>query len=89
MSRAIDVHPLSVTFMVLTMGTLFGVIGALLAVPTIVIIKTLYQELYQARHPSDAAALETRSHRLVSDAAAPDAAPKTAISRPLGGEDSA
>jgi putative permease len=87
MSRAVDVHPLSVTFMVLTMGTLFGVIGALLAVPAIVILKTLYQELYQARHPSDAAALETRSHRLVSDAAAPDAAPETAGFRRPGGED--
>lgn len=87
MSRAVDVHPLSVTFMVLAMGTLFGVIGALLAVPTIVIIKTLYQELYQARHASDSASLETRSHRLVSDAATPGAAPETGVSRRLGGED--
>jgi putative permease len=70
MSRALDVHPLSVTFMVLAMGTLFGVIGALLAVPTIVVIKTLYQELYQARHVSDPEALERQSHRVVSDQAA-------------------
>jgi putative permease len=70
MSRALDVHPLSVTFMVLAMGTLFGVIGALLAVPTIVVIKTLYQELYQTRHVSDPEALERQSHRVVSDQAA-------------------
>jgi putative permease len=89
MSRAIDVHPLSVTFMVLTMGTLFGVIGALLAVPAIVIIKTLYQELYQARHPSDAAALETRSHRLVSDAAGDARKQTPADKTPDASEDSA
>jgi putative permease len=78
MSRAVDIHPLSVTFMVLAMGTLFGVLGALLAVPSIVILKTLYQELYQARHVSDADTLEARSERLVSDQAAPDAAAETA-----------
>jgi predicted PurR-regulated permease PerM len=78
MSRAVDVHPLSVTFMVLAMGTLFGVIGALLAVPAIVILKTLYQELYEMRHVSDADTLQARSERLVSDQAAPDVTSETA-----------
>jgi predicted PurR-regulated permease PerM len=63
----VDVHPVSVTFAVLVMGSIFGVIGALIAVPTIVIIKTIYQELYQNRQVRDAKELEAESERIVNE----------------------
>jgi putative permease len=78
MSRTLDLHPLSVTFMVLVMGTMFGVVGAIIAVPTTVIIKTLYQELYLTNQVRDREALEEQSERLVSEEAAPDAEAETA-----------
>lgn len=67
MARAVDVHPLSVTFMVLAMGALFGVVGALIAVPAIVVLKTLYQELYLTRHPGDPEVLAAQSDRIVAE----------------------
>jgi putative permease len=78
MSRTLDLHPLSVTFMVLVMGTMFGVVGAIIAVPLTVVIKTLYQELYQVRQVGDAEKLEAQSERVVSDEAAPDVEEQTA-----------
>jgi predicted PurR-regulated permease PerM len=67
MSRTLDLHSLSVTFMVLAMGALFGVVGAILAVPTTVVIKTLYQELYLADRVRDPDLLEAQSERVISD----------------------
>lgn len=67
MSRTLDLHPLSVTFMVLAMGTLFGVVGAIVAVPATVILKTLYQELYRVRQVGETEALEAQSEHVVSD----------------------
>jgi predicted PurR-regulated permease PerM len=67
MSRTLDLHPLSVTFMVLVMGTLFGVVGAILAVPATVVIKTLYQELYLADRVPNPELLEAQSERLIAD----------------------
>jgi putative permease len=67
MARAVDVHPLSVTFMMLAMGALLGVIGALIALPTVVVIKTLYQELYLKQYVSDPEAVAAQSDRIVGE----------------------
>jgi putative permease len=85
MSRTLDLHPLSVTFMVLVMGAMFGVVGAIIAVPTTVIIKTLYQELYLTNQVTDRQELEEQSERLVSEEAAPDAEAETAAA-PMSSE---
>lgn len=69
MSRTLDLHPLSVTFMVLVLGTLYGAIGAIIAVPATVVIKTLYQELYLARQVHDVSELEARSERVLAEEA--------------------
>jgi predicted PurR-regulated permease PerM len=53
------------------MGALFGVIGALIAVPVTVVIKTLYQELYLERHAADPRALAAQSERIVAENASP------------------
>ncbi|MCC2672112.1 MAG: putative permease, partial [Armatimonadetes bacterium] len=53
MGQSLDLHPLSVTFTVLVMGALFGLIGAIIAVPVCAIVKVCWQEFYLApRHPN-------------------------------------
>src|SRR5262249_321112 len=73
MSRTVDLHPLSIAFVLLVMGALFGLLGALLAVPSALIIKTLYQELYQSRQEIAVGALEAQSERLISERATVEA----------------
>lgn len=85
MSRTLDLHPLSVTFMVLVMGAMFGIVGAIIAVPTTVVIKTLYQELYLTNEVRDPEALEEQSERLVSDEGIPDAEEEAAAA-PMSSE---
>jgi len=85
MSRAVDLHPLSVAFMMLVMGALFGVLGAILAVPAAVILKTLYQELYLPRQVTDPETLVERSERVVADEGTP-ATPPAGNARQRRGE---
>jgi putative permease len=72
MGRAVDMHPLSVTFAVLVMATLFGLLGIIIAVPAALIIKTLYQELYLARQVKSEAALLARTERVIAESAPPE-----------------
>ena len=49
MSRAVDLHPALVVFAILTMGTLFGVVGVFLAVPLVAVVQVLVRELWVSR----------------------------------------
>jgi predicted PurR-regulated permease PerM len=49
MSRAVALHPVVVVFAILIMGTFFGFVGLLLAVPLVAALKVLVQELWVAR----------------------------------------
>ena len=56
MSGQLELHPVSVAFFVLVMGSLAGVMGALLAVPIAAVVKVLYEEFYfKPRHPDERA----------------------------------
>jgi putative permease len=68
-SRTLDLHPLSTAFMMLVMGALFGLPGVILAVPAVVVIKTVYEELYMARQVRDHEALMAQSERVVAEEA--------------------
>lgn len=46
MSRQLQLHPVSVIFGLVAMGDLFGLLGAIVAVPTVAVIKVLYDEVY-------------------------------------------
>jgi predicted PurR-regulated permease PerM len=46
MSRAVDLHPALVVFAILIMGTLFGLVGVLLAVPLVAALQVLVRELW-------------------------------------------
>ena len=45
-SSTMNVHPVSTIFLLLAMGTAFGLVGALLATPLAAIIKAYYEEFY-------------------------------------------
>ena len=54
MGRAVSIHPLAVVVAISTGGVLFGVVGALLAVPTVAFFNNAFQVLL-AKDPSAAA----------------------------------
>ena len=45
-SKTMNIHPVASIFLLLAMGTAFGLIGALLATPMAAIIKAYYEEFY-------------------------------------------
>lgn len=49
MSRAVSLHPVIIVFALLIMGTLFGFIGVLLAIPLVAALHVLVQELWIKR----------------------------------------
>jgi predicted PurR-regulated permease PerM len=49
MSRAVSLHPVVIVFALLTMGTLFGFVGVLLAIPLIAALQVLVRELWVKR----------------------------------------
>ena len=49
MSRAVNLHPALVVFAILAMGTLFGLVGVLLAVPLVAALQVLVRELWVER----------------------------------------
>lgn len=49
MSRAVELHPVVVVFALLVMGTLFGLVGVLLAIPLVASLQVLVRELWVER----------------------------------------
>ncbi len=81
MGRAVGMHPLSVTFAVLVMATLFGLLGIIIPVPAALIIKTLYQELYLSRQVQSEEALMARTERVIAESAPPSDTDESALPR--------
>ena len=46
MGGQMELHPVTIVFFALAMGSLFGITGAILAVPTAAVIKVLFDEFY-------------------------------------------
>ncbi len=53
-SSTMNLHPVSVLFVLLAMGAAFGFVGILLATPVAAIIKAFYEEFYLGRFEEDA-----------------------------------
>lgn len=54
MGRSVKLHPVSILFFVLALGALLGLLGALLAVPTAIVTKVLWEEFsLNARRPDE------------------------------------
>lgn len=52
-SSTMNIHPVSTLFLLLAMGSAFGLVGALMATPFAAIIKSYYEEFYLSRFPAD------------------------------------
>lgn len=52
-ASTMNIHPVSTIFMLLAMGSAFGLIGALLATPMAAIIKAYYEEFYTKKFDRD------------------------------------
>jgi putative permease len=63
-SRGVSLHPASLLGGVLIFSGLFGVVGAFLAVPFLIIVKALYEELYLKR-PGMQAVSEEEVYKLI------------------------
>jgi putative heme transporter len=71
MGRAVSIHPLAVVVAISTGGVLAGVVGALLAVPTVAFFNNAFQVLL-AEDPSTAAAKQTEDEDATIIQAEPD-----------------
>ena len=47
--KSVDMHPIAIILLIISGGTLFGLIGMLLAVPVATVIKTFLKEIYFAK----------------------------------------
>ncbi|WP_316801515.1 AI-2E family transporter [Pedobacter frigidisoli] len=63
-SSTMNIHPMSSLFLLLAMGTAFGLTGALLATPLAAIIKAYYEEFYLRQFPEDPQ-LENRTKEII------------------------
>jgi len=63
-STTMNIHPMSSLFLLLAMGSAFGLTGALLATPLAAIIKAYYEEFYLRQFPTDPQ-LEKRSDEII------------------------
>jgi putative permease len=69
MGQSLNLHPISVTFAVLVMGALFGLLGAILAVPVCAMVKIFWEEFYLGPAQTDRASLEAVAGEIVAGAA--------------------
>ncbi len=64
LASKMNIHPVSTLFMLLVMGSAFGLIGALLTVPITAIIKAYYEAFYKINHEKDVM-LEKRIDKVI------------------------
>jgi predicted PurR-regulated permease PerM len=69
MGKSLDLHPVSLIFTVLVMGSLFGLLGAVLAVPVAAILKVCWEEFYLIPKGKDVAALQRAASGIVANEA--------------------
>lgn len=67
MGKSLDLHPVSLIFTVLVMGSLFGLLGAILAVPIAAILKVCWEEFYLIPRERNVEALQRAATRIVEN----------------------
>ena len=66
LGKEMDLNPVSILFFTLAMGSLFGLAGAILAVPAAALTKILLDEFYVRPRRIDRAAIEAQAAQIVS-----------------------
>jgi predicted PurR-regulated permease PerM len=64
MGKQMNLHPVTIIFFTLAMGTLFGGIGAILVVPTAAFVKVVISEFYLNPRNRDKISIKTESRRI-------------------------
>ena len=64
MGKQMNLHPVTIIFFTLAMGTLFGGIGAILVVPTAAFVKIVISEFYLSPRNRDQISIKTESRRI-------------------------
>ena len=67
MGRQLELHPFSIIFFALAFGALFGLAGAILAVPTASVVKVLFDEFYLKPNRVPEPEISARSETLVRE----------------------
>jgi putative permease len=71
MGSRLKLHPVSILFFVLALGSILGLAGALLAVPTAIMTKVLWEEFYLRRRQPRSAALQRAAEQILRAGARP------------------
>jgi predicted PurR-regulated permease PerM len=79
MARNLNLHPVSILFFVLALGAFVGVLGAILAVPTAIIVKVLFEEFYGKKSAPRQEALDEAADQILRAGSRPG---KTNAPRP-------
>ncbi|MES2462017.1 MAG: AI-2E family transporter [Armatimonadota bacterium] len=65
MGSRLKLHPVSILFFVLALGSVLGLAGALLAVPTAIVTKVMWEEFYLRRRQPKDSALERAANQIL------------------------
>ncbi len=79
MGSRLKLHPVSILFFVLALGAVLGLVGALLAVPTAIVTKVLWEEFYLRRRQPRSIALDRAAEQILRAGGRP---PKHRVARP-------
>lgn len=66
MGRSMELHPVTIVFFALAMGSLLGIVGAILAVPTAALAKILFDEFYWCPQHTSEAEVQARAAEIVA-----------------------
>jgi predicted PurR-regulated permease PerM len=64
MGKQMNLHPVTIIFFTLAMGTLFGGIGAILVVPAAAFVKIVISEFYLSPRNRDQISVKAESRRI-------------------------
>jgi predicted PurR-regulated permease PerM len=65
MGKEMKLHPVTILFFTLAMGTLFGLAGAILALPTAALTQIVLDEFYLRPRQPDPDAINVQAGRLI------------------------
>jgi predicted PurR-regulated permease PerM len=65
MGKSMELHPVVIVFFALAMGALFGVVGAVLAVPTAALVRILLDEFYLRPRRPELIGVQDEAHSIV------------------------
>jgi predicted PurR-regulated permease PerM len=82
MGKSMELHPVAIVFFALAMGSLFGVVGAVLAVPTAALVRILLDEFYLRPRRAELAGVQDEANQIICGTGAENTTAGTAPAQP-------